>query len=90
MMASSPLSALEVVVTVEGAVAMAAAAGWLTASAFGVSADVAVRGSFLATKDCPAFQSFRKATDPGIAQGIKAHAEMHAKRILGTLFLPPS
>jgi ribonuclease T2 len=45
--------------------AMVAAAGWLTASACGASAEIAVRGSFLATKDCPAFQSFRKATNPG-------------------------
>jgi ribonuclease T2 len=45
--------------------AVAAAAGWLAASACGASADVAVRGSFLAGKDCPAFQSFRKATNPG-------------------------
>ena len=44
-----------------------AAAGWLAAST-GALADVAMSGSFLATKDCPAFQSFRKATNPG---GIK-------------------
>ena len=42
--------------------AMATAAGWLAASAYGASADVAVSGSFVAAKDCPAFQSFRKAT----------------------------
>jgi ribonuclease T2 len=46
----------------------AAAAGWFAASAHGASADVAMSGSLLATKDCPAFQSFRKATNPG---GIK-------------------
>ena len=45
--------------------AFALAAGWFFASAYGASADVAVSGSFLATKDCPAFQSFRKATNPG-------------------------
>ncbi|MGC1178917.1 MAG: ribonuclease T2 [Methyloceanibacter sp.] len=51
--------------------AMVAAAGWLAASACGASADVAVRGLFLATKECPAFQSFRKATNPG---GVKIEA----------------
>lgn len=47
------------------------AAGWVAASAHGSSADVALSGSFLATKDCPAFQSFRKATNPG---GVKIEA----------------
>lgn len=50
---------------------IAGAAGWLASSGYGASADVAVRGSFLATKDCPAFQSFRKTTNPG---GVKIEA----------------
>jgi ribonuclease T2 len=28
-------------------------------------ADVAMSGTFTATQTCPAYQSFRKATDPG-------------------------
>ena len=51
-----------------GARALAAAAGWVAISACGASADVAASGSFVATKDCPAFQSFRKGTNPG---GVK-------------------
>jgi len=43
---------------------LALAAGWIAAS-HGSLADVAMSGSFLATQDCPAFQSFRKATNPG-------------------------
>ena len=51
-----------------------AAAGWLAASAHGASADVAMSGSFLATKDCPAFQSFRKATNPGDIKIVAGHS----------------
>lgn len=51
--------------------ALAVVAAWVAVSAYGASADVAVSGSFLATKDCPAFQSFRKATNPG---GVKIKA----------------
>ena len=51
--------------------ALALGAGWFFASAYLASADVAVGGLFLATKDCPAFQSFRKATNPG---GVKIEA----------------
>ena len=51
-----------------GARALAAAAGWIALSAWGASADVAASGSFVAIKDCPAFQSFRKGTNPG---GVK-------------------
>jgi ribonuclease T2 len=47
---------------------LAAAAGWVALSADAASADVAASGSFVATKDCPAFQSFRKGTNPG---GVK-------------------
>jgi ribonuclease T2 len=50
---------------------LALATGWIAASVHGTSADVAVSGSFLATKDCSAFQSFRKATNPG---GVKIEA----------------
>ena len=50
---------------------LAFVAGWIVASAHVSLADVAVRGSFLATKDCPAFQSFRKATNPG---GVRTEA----------------
>ena len=42
-------------------------AGWLVLS-HGSLADVAMSGSFLANADCPAFQSFRKGTNPG---GVK-------------------
>jgi ribonuclease T2 len=35
-------------------------------------AEVALNGSFLATKECPAFQSFRKGTNPG---GVKIEAD---------------
>jgi ribonuclease T2 len=45
-----------------------AVTGWFLVLVHGASADEAMNGSFLATKDCPAFQSFRKATNPG---GIK-------------------
>ena len=48
-----------------GARALVAAAGWVALSAWGALADVAASGSFVATKDCPAFQSFRKGTNPG-------------------------
>jgi ribonuclease T2 len=44
---------------------LALALGLIAASVHGSLADVAVSGSFLATKNCPAFQSFRKATNPG-------------------------
>jgi ribonuclease T2 len=54
--------------------AMATAAGWLAASAYGASADVAVSGSFVAAKDCPAFQSFRKATNPGGVKIVAGHS----------------
>ena len=50
-----------------------AAAGWLAAST-GTLADVAMSGSFLATKDCPAFQSFRKATNPGDIKIVPGHS----------------
>ena len=50
---------------------LAFVAGWIVASAQVSLADVAVRSSFLATKDCPAFQSFRKATNPG---GVRTEA----------------
>ncbi len=50
-----------------------AAAGWLAAST-GALADVAMSGSFLATKDCPAFQSFRKATNPGDIKIVPGHS----------------
>ena len=48
--------------------ALAVAAGWVALSACSAWADVAASGSFVATKDCPAFQSFRKGTNPG---GVK-------------------
>jgi len=51
-----------------GARVLAVAAGWVALSACRASADVAASGSFVATKDCPAFQSFRKGTNPG---GVK-------------------
>ena len=63
-----------------------AVAGWLLASAYGASADVAMSGSFVATKDCPAFQSFRKATNPG---GIKIVAG-HSYRLLAKNAPQPS
>jgi ribonuclease T2 len=50
------------------------AAGWIAASGHGSSADVAVRGTFLATKDCPAFQSFRKGTNPGGVKILSGHS----------------
>ena len=50
-----------------------AVAGWLAAST-GALADVAMSGSFLATKDCPAFQSFRKATNPGGIKIVAGHS----------------
>jgi ribonuclease T2 len=53
---------------------MATTAGWLAASAYGASADVAVSGSFVAAKDCPAFQSFRKATNPGGVKIVAGHS----------------
>jgi ribonuclease T2 len=37
-------------------------------------ADAAMSGSFLATKDCPAFQSFRKATNPGDIKIVPGHS----------------
>ena len=51
-----------------------AVAGWLTASTYRASADVAMSGSFLATRDCPAFQSFRKATNPGGVKIVPGHS----------------
>ena len=50
-----------------------AVAGWLAAST-AMSADVVMSGSFLATKDCPAFQSFRKATNPGGIKIVPGHS----------------
>jgi len=50
---------------------LAVTAGWIAASAHESWADVAASGSFMATKDCPAFQSFRKGTNPG---GVKIEA----------------
>ena len=55
----------------------ALAAGWIAAS-HGSLADVALSGSFLATKNCPAFQSFRKSTNPG---GVRIEAG-HSYRLL--------
>lgn len=49
-------------------------AAWLLASAYGAWADVAMSGSFVATKDCPAFQSFRKATNPGRIKIVGGHS----------------
>src|SRR6185295_6736427 len=46
---------------------LAFVAGWMALS-HGSLADVAMSGSFLANADCPAFQSFRKDTNPG---GVK-------------------
>jgi ribonuclease T2 len=53
---------------------LAFVAGGIVASAHVSLADVAVRGSFLATKDCPAFQSFRKATNPGAIKIEAGHS----------------
>ena len=44
------------------------ALGLIAASTHYSLADIPLKGSFLATKECPAFQSFRKGTDPG---GVK-------------------
>jgi hypothetical protein len=41
---------------------------------------IAVSGSFLATKDCPAFQSFRKATNPG---AVKVEVVLEARGNFG-------
>src|SRR5262245_5201344 len=46
---------------------LAFTAGWIVPS-YCSFADVAMSGSFLANADCPAFQSFRKGTNPG---GVK-------------------
>jgi ribonuclease T2 len=54
--------------------ATAAAAGFLAVFAPGASADVAMSGSFLATKDCPVFQSFRKGTNPGGVKTVQGHS----------------
>lgn len=51
-----------------------AVAGWFVASAHGASADVAMSGSFVATKNCPAFQSFRKVTNPGDIKIVAGHS----------------
>lgn len=40
-------------------------AGFITASIHGSCAEVTLKGSLLATKECPAFQAFRKGTNPG-------------------------
>jgi ribonuclease T2 len=53
---------------------IAGAVGWLASSGQGASADVVVSGSFLATKECPAFQSFRKATNPGGVKIVAGHS----------------
>jgi len=45
-----------------------AAVGLIVASTHLSLADVPLKGSFLANKDCPAFQSFRKGINPG---GVK-------------------
>src|SRR5262249_38409768 len=45
-----------------------AAIGLIAPSTHLSFADVPLEGSFLANKDCPAFQSFRKGTNPG---GVK-------------------
>jgi ribonuclease T2 len=45
-----------------------AATGLISASTHLSLAEVPLSGSFLATKECPAFQSFRKGTNPG---GVK-------------------
>jgi ribonuclease T2 len=50
------------------------AAGFITASIHGSSADVTLNGSFLATKECPAFQSFRKGTNPGEVKVEAGHS----------------
>jgi hypothetical protein len=54
--------------------ATAAAAGFLAVFAPGASADVAMSGSFLATKDCPVFQSFGKGTNPGGVKIVQGHS----------------
>ena len=48
--------------------AVFSAAAGLIASTNLSLADISLNGSFLATKECPAFQSFRKETNPG---GVK-------------------
>ena len=57
-----------------GARALAVAAGWVGLSACGALADAAASGSFVATKDCPAFQSFRKGTNPGSVKIETGHS----------------
>ena len=52
-----------------GAVAAMAAAGCNQAAA-----DVALKGSFTATKVCPALQSIKKATNPGTVEVVVGHA----------------
>jgi predicted MPP superfamily phosphohydrolase len=67
------------------ALALAAAAGWVALSVCGASADVAVSGSFVATKDCPAFQSFRKGTNPG---GVKIETGHYTSAGAGVCIVP--
>ena len=59
--------AQQYVVTLRVVRILAFIAGWIALS-HGSLADVAMNGSFLASADCPAFQSFRKGTNPG---GVK-------------------
>ena len=61
--------------TVPGFVAAFGAAMGLIAASTQLSlADVPLKGSFLANKECPAFLSFRKGTNPGGAKVESAHS----------------
>jgi len=51
-----------------------AAMGLIAASTQLSLADVPLKGSFLANKECPAFQSFRKGTNPDGAQVESGHS----------------
>ena len=51
-----------------------AAMGLIAASTQLSLADVPLKGSFLANKECPAFQSFRKGTNPGGAKVESGHS----------------
>src|SRR5262249_54568995 len=52
---------------------LALIAGWIVTS-HGSLADIAMNGSFLASADCPAFQSFRKGTNPGAVKIEVGHS----------------
>src|SRR6202171_6513370 len=58
----------------QSAITLGFAAGLMMAAWNTAAADVALQGSFTATKVCPALQSIRKSTNPGSVELVVGHA----------------